>query len=138
MRLVSDGAGKDESMLFGWSLRDDHNGILAECAGPAYLPFMQRHKWIIEGYADNEGLIKRVKQQVTYNYNYPSNTLDSDWDLLKQIATTMQTMEPIPKVSHVKGHQDDITPYNELDWASQQNVDTDKLAGNFLDQHAAQ
>eukprot|EP00957_Ditylum_brightwellii_P078545 5972233-Ditylum_brightwellii.AAC.1 len=48
------------------------------------------------------------------------------------------TMEPIPKVSHVKGHQNDDTPYKELDWTSQQNIDADKLADVFLEQHAAQ
>eukprot|EP00957_Ditylum_brightwellii_P073121 5557532-Ditylum_brightwellii.AAC.1 len=45
-------------------------------------------------------------------------------------------MEPTPMVSYVKGHQDDTTPYGELDWTSQQNVDAEKLESDFLDQHA--
>eukprot|EP00957_Ditylum_brightwellii_P083710 6362708-Ditylum_brightwellii.AAC.1 len=36
MCLVSDGAGKELSMSFGWSIQDDNNMILAECAGPAF------------------------------------------------------------------------------------------------------
>eukprot|EP00957_Ditylum_brightwellii_P102212 7791952-Ditylum_brightwellii.AAC.1 len=36
MCLVSDGAGKEQSMAFGWSIQDDNNMILAECAGPVF------------------------------------------------------------------------------------------------------
>eukprot|EP00957_Ditylum_brightwellii_P182972 13936648-Ditylum_brightwellii.AAC.2 len=84
MGLVSDGAGKEQSMAFGWSIQDDNNTILAECAGPgvgscqssfcaeAYgilsgVQFIYHVSaftnssinWIIEGSADNAGLIKQ-------------------------------------------------------------------------------
>eukprot|EP00957_Ditylum_brightwellii_P014045 1059122-Ditylum_brightwellii.AAC.1 len=84
MCLVSDGAGKEQSITFGWSIQDDNNMILTECAGPAF-GFHQSSfcaeaygmlsgvrfiyhvstftnspiNWIIEGSADNAGLIKQ-------------------------------------------------------------------------------
>eukprot|EP00957_Ditylum_brightwellii_P136778 10429359-Ditylum_brightwellii.AAC.1 len=42
-------------------------------------------------------------------------------------------MERQPKIFHVKGHQDNVTLYDELDSRSQQNVDADQLAGVFLE-----
>eukprot|EP00957_Ditylum_brightwellii_P008590 651405-Ditylum_brightwellii.AAC.1 len=89
--------------------------------------------WIIEGSADNAGLIKQVNQQLTYSHDHPSNTLDSEWDLIKQIAVTILTMKRQPKISHVKGHQDNDTLYHELDSFIQQNVDADQLADKSLE-----
>eukprot|EP00957_Ditylum_brightwellii_P206595 15349140-Ditylum_brightwellii.AAC.1 len=84
MCLVSDSAGKEQSMAFGWLIQDDNNRILPECASPAF----GSHKssfcaeaykmlsgvwfiyhvstftnslinWITEGSADNAGFSKQ-------------------------------------------------------------------------------
>eukprot|EP00957_Ditylum_brightwellii_P039991 3026975-Ditylum_brightwellii.AAC.1 len=36
MGIVSDIAGKEQSVAFGWSIQDNNNTILADCAGPAF------------------------------------------------------------------------------------------------------
>eukprot|EP00957_Ditylum_brightwellii_P149797 11408035-Ditylum_brightwellii.AAC.1 len=65
------------------------------------LPFMLKHMacclapvtpvdWIVEYHADSKGLIKRVNLQLAYDKDYPLNTLESDWDLVKQIADSIQ------------------------------------------------
>eukprot|EP00957_Ditylum_brightwellii_P173095 13177844-Ditylum_brightwellii.AAC.1 len=89
-------------------------------------------EWSIERYVDNEGLIKCVDTQLTYPHDYPSNTLECDWDLVKHIATTMQQFHHLPTVSHIKGHKDDKNVYEDIDWKSQQNADADWLAGQYI------
>eukprot|EP00957_Ditylum_brightwellii_P185760 14142721-Ditylum_brightwellii.AAC.2 len=148
-------------MAFGWSIQDDNKMILAKCAGPAFGSCQSSFhaelygmlsgvwfiynvsaftnspiNWIIEGSEDNEGLIKQVNQQLTYSNDHPSNTLDSKWDLIKQTAVTIQTTEQQPKISHVQGHQDNDTPHKEFDGCSQQNVDANHLASEFLENNA--
>eukprot|EP00957_Ditylum_brightwellii_P156595 11918336-Ditylum_brightwellii.AAC.1 len=84
MGLVSDGAGKEQSMAFGRLIQDNSNMLLAECAGPAFGSHQSSFHaeaygmfsgvwfiyhvsaftnssidWIIEGSADNAGLIKQ-------------------------------------------------------------------------------
>eukprot|EP00957_Ditylum_brightwellii_P185420 14118677-Ditylum_brightwellii.AAC.1 len=158
--LVSDGSGKDKFMTFAWSIQDDSNVTLAECAGPAF-GFQQslfcaeaygmlssvrfihhlfvftdsQVHWDIESYADNTGLIPRVCSQLTYDKEYPSNTLDSEWDLVKQITKTVKAMQCLPTFSHVKGHQDRDIPYKDLKGHSQQNIDAGRLAREYMDRY---
>eukprot|EP00957_Ditylum_brightwellii_P165620 12607876-Ditylum_brightwellii.AAC.1 len=42
----------------------------------------------------------------------------------------MQQFHHLPTVSHIKGHQDDESAYEDLNWKSQQNIDTDQLTGS--------
>eukprot|EP00957_Ditylum_brightwellii_P121115 9237521-Ditylum_brightwellii.AAC.1 len=116
MCLVSDSAGKEQSMAFGWLIQDDNNMILVECTGPAfgscqssfcaevygmlsgvwfiYHVFAFTNSpidWIIEASADNAGLIK---QEMRFE---------------KQVAVTIQIMEQQPKLFHVQDHQDNVT-----------------------------
>eukprot|EP00957_Ditylum_brightwellii_P142863 10885618-Ditylum_brightwellii.AAC.1 len=149
-------------MTFAWSIQDDNNVTLAECVEPAF-GFQQSSfhaeaygmlsgvcfihhlsvftdsqvYWNIKSFADNKGLISHICLQLTYNEDYPSNTLDSNWDLVKQINKTVESMQCLPKFSHVKGHHDKDMPYEDLDWWSQQNVDADQLAGEYMDCHGS-
>eukprot|EP00957_Ditylum_brightwellii_P050718 3845829-Ditylum_brightwellii.AAC.1 len=69
------------------------------------------------------------------NKDYPSKTIESNWDLVKQIVDTIQQLPSESQVPHIKGHQDDNCSYDNLAWAIQQNVDADDLAGSFLVRH---
>jgi hypothetical protein len=42
-----------------------------------------------------------------------------------------------PILEHVKGHQDDHTPYDDLNLEAQMNVDADEEAGNYQLMHHA-
>ncbi len=44
-------------------------------------------------------------------------------------------MQLKPTLEHVKGHQDDHTPYEDLDLEAQLNMDADKEAGNYQRMH---
>eukprot|EP00957_Ditylum_brightwellii_P169962 12936917-Ditylum_brightwellii.AAC.1 len=148
------------SMSFGWTAWDDRNQQLATCAAPVYgakpssfcaeayvmlsgIRFVHhlekfmgtKFTWQIEYYADNEGLISCDNSQLSYKWDYPSNTLESDWDVVNQIAPTLKTSEGRYSVEHIKGHQDNKCAYEELDGKSQQNVDAATLAGSFLSEN---
>eukprot|EP00957_Ditylum_brightwellii_P145158 11056857-Ditylum_brightwellii.AAC.1 len=94
--------------------------------------------WVVESYADNNGVIQRINTQLSYPYDYPSNILDCDWDLIKQIAVTVQSFPRLPIFAHIKGHQDDTQNNEDLNQKSQQNVDADKLAGGYNIAHDQQ
>eukprot|EP00957_Ditylum_brightwellii_P041264 3124370-Ditylum_brightwellii.AAC.1 len=92
--------------------------------------------WDIKSYPDSTVLISCVLSKRTYDKDYPLNTLDSDWDLMKQITETVKAMQCLLTFSHVKGHQDRDIPYTDLKGQSQQNIDADRLAGEYMDHHS--
>jgi hypothetical protein len=65
----------------------------------------------------------------------PSNTLTPDWDVLNEIRHTLKALPFHPTIQHIKGHQDNKTPYAYLPLPAQLNVDADEAAGDFQDQH---
>lgn len=65
----------------------------------------------------------------------PSTTLFADWDVLTEIKHTLLQYIQLPTIEHVKGHQDRKIKYDDLSLLAQLNVDADKAAGEFQDQH---
>jgi hypothetical protein len=65
----------------------------------------------------------------------PSSTLTPDWDVLNEIRHSLQALPFPPTIQHIKGHQDQQTPYEFLPLSAQLNVDADAAAGAFQDQH---
>lgn len=64
-------------------------------------------------------------------------TLVSDWDILNEIRMSLPLLLGKPRILWVKGHQDRKKAYEELPLLAQLNVDADKYAGEFQDQHGA-
>jgi hypothetical protein len=56
---------------------------------------------------------------------YPNKTMSSDWDVLHAIANTLQLFPIRPAVAHVKGHQVNNAPYDQLPLEAQQSIDAD-------------
>eukprot|EP00957_Ditylum_brightwellii_P188821 14372923-Ditylum_brightwellii.AAC.1 len=95
-------------MAFGWIIVNNNKEILAEHAGPAFgqatsfgtegygilsasrfLYHISKYmnqiiKCDIDIYIDNEGIVKRLKDQLAYTHNYPFNTLEPGWDAVAQ------------------------------------------------------
>eukprot|EP00957_Ditylum_brightwellii_P163888 12477096-Ditylum_brightwellii.AAC.1 len=94
--------------------------------------------WMVEFYADNNRVIQRINTQLSYPYDYPSNTLEYNWDLIKEIIVTVKPFPCLLTFAHIKGHQDDTKKYKGLDQKSQQNVDADTLAGAYNVAHDQQ
>eukprot|EP00957_Ditylum_brightwellii_P061791 4689151-Ditylum_brightwellii.AAC.1 len=95
-------------MISGWIIVNNDKKVLAVHAGPA---FGQATSFRVEGYdmisasrflyhtskytnqtikcgidiyIDTEGIIKRLKDQLTYSHDYLFNTLELDWDVVAQ------------------------------------------------------
>eukprot|EP00957_Ditylum_brightwellii_P131862 10055557-Ditylum_brightwellii.AAC.1 len=79
-------------------------------------------------YLDNEGMFNRIVKQKTYLFNYSFHTIDPDWDTIAQICDILATMNIKAEFKHVKGYQDDDTPYKELDLPAKLNTNVDVLA----------
>jgi hypothetical protein len=60
------------------------------------------------------------------------DVLCPDWDILIEIQHALSQL-PGLGLKYVKGHQDDKTPYAELQLFAQLNVDADRKAGQFQD-----
>jgi hypothetical protein len=60
--------------------------------------------------------------------------LSSEWDLLIEIQEGLRLL-PGFSVTYVCGHQDDKRPYDRLPLLAQPNVDADKQAGQYQNQH---
>jgi len=58
----------------------------------------------------------------------------SEWDILSEIIHAHRSLAlPVrPTITHVKGHQDQKTPYANLSLPAQLNVDADRLADAYL------
>eukprot|EP00957_Ditylum_brightwellii_P174673 13300031-Ditylum_brightwellii.AAC.1 len=52
---------------------------------------------------------------MSYLHDYPYNTLSPVWGLIAQAATKLRQHGPSLSIKHVKSHQDDDTPEDQLD-----------------------
>ena len=64
---------------------------------------------------------------------FPNTTMEAEWDCLAQILHTLHDLADVaPTIDHVKGHQDESMPYEELPLLAQLNCDADSHANRFL------
>eukprot|EP00957_Ditylum_brightwellii_P033060 2506935-Ditylum_brightwellii.AAC.1 len=89
------------------------------------------NKMYITVYLDNEGIIERIAKQQTYPFDYSFHTIHPGWDIIAQICKSMDLMNINAKFQHMKGHQDYVKHYKELDLPAQLNIDVDFLAVTY-------
>eukprot|EP00957_Ditylum_brightwellii_P051664 3917646-Ditylum_brightwellii.AAC.1 len=82
-------------------------------------------------YLDNKGVIERIAKQQTYLFDYSFHMINPDWDIIAQICNILELMNIKAEFKHVKGHQDDVKNYKELDLPAQLNMDVDFLEVNY-------
>eukprot|EP00957_Ditylum_brightwellii_P151129 11507607-Ditylum_brightwellii.AAC.1 len=140
------------TMSFGWVISLLNSTILATQSGPAYghaslfcaegngllsvtrfLYQLQRYTQLtlacnVSIYIDNKGVVTRATNQIKYEYDYPYNTLEHDWDIIAQSAQYLWMLGSKLKVAHIKSHQDDNCDFDQLDLQAQLNVQANKLA----------
>ena len=155
----SDGSQKGHRASFGWTISTAEGTRLATCQGPSL--GARPHSYRAEGYGllsvtrflhhlrsfyqlqlqsctivcDNKAMVNRATAIPKHLHDlYPNSTLDSEWDILMEIWTTHNPLTPEqrPQIQHVKGHQDQQTPYDDLTLRAQLNCDADKLAEDFI------
>eukprot|EP00957_Ditylum_brightwellii_P146903 11184334-Ditylum_brightwellii.AAC.1 len=102
----------DENLVsFGWKVSLQDEMPLAEHSDPAFGKAMS---FCAEGY--------RLLSLVLHN------TLELDWDVLAQAAMELKTFDSEFSIQHIKSHQDDHTPMNELSFPARMNIAADILA----------
>ena len=161
--LVSDGSAHNSSGSFGWVLATQAGHRLVQCSGPAFgrkvtsfraegygllsaTRFLLRMQEIYgtpdeilathEVICDNQSFIQVNIKYTKYDKIFPNSTMASEWDIIAEIRQTHHDI-PVnkPTFHHVKGHQDNDTPYEELPLRAQLNVDADQLAEDWLNTH---
>jgi hypothetical protein len=158
-KLTSDGSDKDANMTFGWALSTGQGQRLATCSGPAhgksssqraeatgmlsgssFIYRLSKYSGLIpdrlDMFSDNKGLLTRINARNKYTTNHPTATLAPDWDLVEEIHSTLKKTQALfpafcTHITHIKGHQDDHTPYAELSLEAQLNVDANSAAGTY-------
>ena len=62
----------------------------------------------------------------------PRSTLLAESDVILQILQLLNILEPQVQFVHVKGHQDQDTPWPQLLWSAKLNVTCERFAGRYL------
>jgi hypothetical protein len=98
------------------------------CLYCGHLQLLPLHKM----YCDNLGLVTKVNELLSFRLAPRQAALHSEFDLLATIHDLLRDFSLTPAISHVKGHQDDHKPYEDLSLPAQLNGDADVLATNEL------
>ena len=69
------------------------------------------------------------------DHGNPNPTLEPEWNVLHEIQWNFKTHLRGGTLVHTKGHQDDHLKYRDLPLMAQLNVDADRLAGQYQDDH---
>jgi hypothetical protein len=82
-------------------------------------------------------MVNKVKALPKKHETQPNSCHRSEWDVINEIWSTLALLPEgsRPILAHVKGHQDDHAPARRLSLESQLNVEADKAAEEFLDNH---
>ena len=89
-------------------------------------------------YCDNEGLLKKLEVFRKYENAMTATCLHSEWDIISAIHTLHSSFPWRPHLYHVKGHQDDHSPLEELDLPTIMNIEADALATLALQNGSSQ
>jgi hypothetical protein len=158
--MASDGSVQDHRASYGWILSTSAGLRLIQCNGPAYgyrptsfraegygllsvirfIYFSKRHWGWQNQYSvicDNESMIKVMTEQFKVDDAYPNHTLSAEWNIIAEMKATLAKEELWNNIqfSHIKGHADKDKSYDKLTIQQQWNVDADKLAGAYIQQH---
>jgi hypothetical protein len=95
-------------------------------------PGARGRPWI-RAATDNEGLLKILAQALERgSYPFPSDALRAEYDVIVGLITIIQSLPFNIHWEHVKSHQDDVVPADQLTCMEQLNILADELATNGL------
>eukprot|EP00957_Ditylum_brightwellii_P063269 4801570-Ditylum_brightwellii.AAC.1 len=72
---------------------------------------------------------------MSYLHDYPYNTLCPDWDIIAQAAITLRQHVKILSIKHIKSHQDNDTPEDQLNLSARSNIAVDQNATQYRIQY---
>jgi hypothetical protein len=150
---ASDGSVKDHQGSFGWLLSSPDGTVILGCSGPAYGKQMKSYR--AKGYGvlsllrfiyhlhsfchqalpaalrlfcDSKSLLDKNHTYLQHPQYFQNTSLQSDWDVVQQISSTIRLFPHHPYLVHVKAHQDDAITFNGLEVESQLDLRADTLA----------
>jgi hypothetical protein len=98
-----------------------------------HLQLLPLHKM----YCDNLGLVTKVNKLLSFQLAPTQAVLHSEFYVLATIHDLLRDFSLTPAISHVKGHQDNHKPYEDLSLPAQLNYDADVLATGELQNYPA-
>jgi hypothetical protein len=82
---------------------------------------IENHGWL-EVSLNNSGLVKKMHKFQSSPKAYFQYNLHSEYDQLITIHQKCKLFPEYPNITHMKGHQDQDIPYDDLPLQSQLNV----------------
>ena len=83
-------------------------------------------------YTDSASSIRKLLKFKEYPSAIHRAVLGSDWDVLQALHNTLLSLQTYPSINHVRSHQDDAKPVEELPLSAQLNVQADAMATEGL------
>jgi hypothetical protein len=99
----------------------------------SHLQLLPLHKM----YCNNLGLVTKVNKLLSFRLASTQAALHSEFNVLATIHNLLKDFSLPPTISHVKGHQDNHKPYEDLSLLAHFNCDADVLATNKLQNYPA-
>jgi hypothetical protein len=94
---------------------------------------LPRQRPWIRAATDNQGLLKRMAQALErISYPFPSDAFRAEYDVIVGLTTIIQSLPFTIHWEHVKGHQDEVVPVDQLTRMEQLNILADELATHGL------
>ena len=85
---------------------------------------------------DNQSMVNKINEISKYVTMYPNSTMASEYNVLAKIRTAMRQLgRSQQNLDHMKGHQDEKKPLNELTHLAQLNCRANKLANKLAEQY---
>ena len=78
---------------------------------------------------DCKAILTKIKLPLLHSVRY---MMDDDMDIILEIQHLNKELEYLIEFKHIKGHQDDGIPYDQLPYPAQLNCDIDHLAKLFI------
>lgn len=154
--IASDGSAPDKASS-SWILSTKQGFRTVFCDGPAFgakpgsfraeayailsaLRFVHHFLQYMGAYSaapylhltDCKSLIQRIASAYKHEDYYANATLAAEWDIVNEIVVNLRLLEHPPEIRHIKGHQDQHKPYDQLPLHAQLNCDADTLANESL------
>ena len=139
IQVASDGSVNEHRSSFGWVLATHEGQRLLSSHGPApgakptsyraegigilsvlkcFLHLQQLYNISISGtlICDNKSMLERTQAHAELKHSNPNSTLESDWDVIAEIWSTIQAGSFADTLSfvHIKGYADIDKPYDKL------------------------
>jgi hypothetical protein len=159
LKIACDGSVQGKKASFAWVVATAEGTRLATCSGPAYgcrptsyraegygiLSIMRFLNLLTNRYGDigpsqivcdNEAMVREFNTTFDPKKTQPNHTTIAEWDILIEIWMTKEHLSNQNiTMNHIKGHSDNQQSYNRLTLLQQLNVDADKLANEYIQDH---